>query len=43
MRLTVALALAHRIALYRDGRILRTMSGRESTMTEVLGELTGAR
>lgn len=41
--LSEVLGVAHRIALYRDGCILEIIPGQGSTMTEVLGQLTGAR
>ena len=34
---------SHRVAIYRDGRILRTVSADEVTPEEVMEQLTGAR
>jgi ABC-type sugar transport system ATPase subunit len=33
---------SHRIAIYRDGQILRTAKAEDVTLEEVMGQLTGA-
>jgi ABC-type sugar transport system ATPase subunit len=40
--LAEVLALSHRIGLYKDGRILRTMDAAAASLVEVLAILTGA-
>jgi len=41
--LAEVLNMSHRVALVRDGRILRTAAAREITLESVLAELTGAK
>jgi ABC-type sugar transport system ATPase subunit len=41
--LAEVLNTSHRIALYRDGRILSTIEAEDATEEEIMEQLTGAR
>jgi ribose transport system ATP-binding protein len=41
--LSEVLGMSHRVAVYRDGRILQTADARQITMADVLEQLTGAQ
>lgn len=40
--LAEVLSMAHRVAVYRDGRILQILPAADATLAQVLGQLTGA-